>query len=165
MLRKKFNKGQAGLDVLSFVVILFFIAVLGLIAVKIWNGMDTTFQATDALPAESKTASSQAALNIPAGIDFGIVVGLGLLYIGLYITTRNIGTNPEFFFINVCLILLVLGFSAILANAFDGTNISEFAIERASMPALVYIGSHLLEFSIGAIGIVLIGLFGKPGGS
>ena len=164
-MKKRSKLGQAGLDVLSFVVILFFISVLSLIAVKIWNGLDNTFQSTTSLPAESKTASSTAASNIPEGLDFGIVVGLGLLYIGLYVTTRNIGTDPNFFFINVCLLILVLGFSAILSNTYEGTNISEFTIERASMPASVYIGSHLLEFSIGAVAIVLIGLFAKPGGT
>jgi hypothetical protein len=160
------SKGQAGLDIVTFIVIIFFLALLSLIAVKIWNGMNSNFQGNPALPAASQAAAATTATNLPAGLDVAIVVALGLLYIGLFVTTSRIGTDPMFFFINVCLIVVVLGMGAIFGNVYDqGTNTADFVVERASMPASVYIASHLLEFSIGAAAIILIGLFAKPGGS
>jgi len=159
-------KGQAGLDMLTVIVVLFFLLLLGIIGVKVWNGMNAQFQGNSALPAASQTASATVTTNFPAGLDTAIIVSLGLLYIGLFITSQRIGTNPMFFFINVCLLVLVLGFTAILSNAYQSAvNIPQFATEVASMPASVFIGSHLLEFAIGGMAIALIGYFAKPGGA
>lgn len=158
------RKGQAGLDIVTFMVIIFFLALLSLIAVKVWNGMNSNFQGNAALPAASQTAAAQTATNLPAGLDTAIVVAIAILYIGLFITTYRIGSDPMFFFINICLIIVVLGMAAIFGNAYDqGTNTADFVVERAQMPASVFITTHLLEFSIGAGAIVLIGLFSKGG--
>ena len=160
------RRAQSSVDILTFIVIIFFIALLALIGTKIWNGINGQMQGNAALPAVSQTAAATTTSNLPAGLDVAMVVAVALLYIGLYITTIRIGTDPMFFFINVCLIVLVLGMAAILGNAFDqGTNSPDFSTERTSMPALTFIATHELEFAIGAAAIILIGLFTKPGGA
>lgn len=156
------RKGQTGIDIVTFIVVMFFLILLGFLAVTIWLRIDNNIQVADGLPAVSKTASSVAADRIPAGVDFAIIVALGLLYMGLYITTKRIGSNPMFFFINVILIILVLGIAAIFGNVMEGTNTAELVTERAAVPGLIFVANHLLEFAIGAMAIILIGLFSKP---
>jgi hypothetical protein len=158
---KTHTKGQSALDLIVVVLVLFVIAFLGVLASKIWSSIDSGIQGTN-IDATSKAASAGVATNMPSGFDIGIVVALGIAYIGLFITSRSIQTNPMFFFINVFFIMLALGFGAIMSNVFEATNTNDFALTRAAMPGTVFIMGHLLEFAILAVVIILIGLFAKP---
>jgi hypothetical protein len=85
------------------------------------------------------------------------------MYMGLFITSRNIGTDPIWFVLNVLLIMVALVLAVVLGNTLEqGFNTTQFVTERASMPALVYVGSHWLGFAIGAVAVIMIGLFAKP---
>lgn len=137
-------------------------AFFGVLISKVWGSINDGIQATN-IDATSKAASSSAASTFPSGFDIAIVVALGLGYIGLFITTRNIQTNPMFFFINIFFLVLVLGFAAIFSNVFEATNTNDFAVTRAAMPGTVFVMGHLLEFAVLAVVIIIVGLFAKPG--
>jgi len=157
------KKGQSGEDIIILVVMIFFIALFGLLMVLVWNHIDTGIQATG-IDATAKAASSSVNTNLPSGFDIAIVIALALGYMGLFITSANIPVNPIYFFLNLFFIILSLGFGAIMSNVFDATNTNDFALSRASMPATVFVLGHLLEFTVLAAIIVLIGLFAKPFG-
>lgn len=160
------RRGQTGPDLLTVFLVLATIAFLGLLAAKVWSDFNTQAQNIDSLPAASKTASASIATNLPAGLDIGIVVALGILSIGLFITSRFIGTHPVFFWFNVFLLLFVLGVGALTSNVFDqATNTASFVTERAAMPATVWIMGHLLEVGIAEMAIILLGYFAKPEGA
>lgn len=158
------KRGQAESDLVVFLAVIFIVAILGLVFVKGFGGINTGFQAVNStIGAPAAQASSQASSGFSAGFNAAMVVAIGIMYIGLFITSRQIGTEPMWFFINVFLLVLALGLAAILANAWDqGTNNPNFVVERAAMPAMVFIGNNLLLFGIGAFAIILIGLFAKP---
>lgn len=160
------KKGQSALDLVVFLVVLFVIAFLGIIVAKVWGGINTGLQAKSSdIGAAAATASSDANTGFQRGFDMAMAIGIGLMYIGLFITSRYIGTDPMWFFINIIFLVLALSFAAILGNVYDtATNNATFVTERAAMPAMVFIASHMLEFAIGAFAMILLGLFAKPSG-
>lgn len=158
------SKGQVEFDLIVYIAVIFTILLFAFIMVKISGNINSGLQGTT-INADAKAASSAASNGIANGFNTGIVVAIAILYIGLFITTRQIGTNPMFFFINLFLLIIALGLCAVLGNAFDtATNNPNFVTERAAMPAVVFVGNHLLEFGIGAFAIIMIGLFAKPEG-
>lgn len=159
-----FNKrGQAVSDLTVFLVILFVIAILGYIVVKVFGGVDTGIQTSPDIPAEAQLASSDSYNGFSRGFDSAMVVALGIMYMGLFVTSRNIGTEPMWFVLNIFLLMTALVLALVLGNALDqGTNTTDFLTERAAMPGMVFVGNHFLEFAIGAAAIMMIGLFAKP---
>lgn len=158
------NKAQTEGDLAVFIIIIFFIILIGFIVVKVFGGVNTGLQNQNigTVPAQ---ASSDANTGFCNGFNSGVVVAIVFLYIGLFITSRYVGSNPMFLFINIFLLVIALGLAALFGNVFDAaTNNPNFVTERACMPAAVFVGNRLLEFAIGAVAIILIGLFAKPGG-
>ncbi len=160
----KNKRGQSATDLAIIVIVIFFIAFLGLIFAKIFDGINGGFQASN-IDATSKASFATSTSNFISGWDIAIVVALGFAYMGLFFTTREIPVNPMYFFINLFFIVLALLFGAIMSNAFDMTNTADFVTERAAMPATVFIMGHLLEFAVLAAVIIMIGLFAKPSGA
>lgn len=160
------KKGQSALDLVVFLVILFVIALLGIIVVKVWGGINTGLQAKSSdIGTAAATASSDSNTGFQRGFDMSMSIAIGIMYIGLFITSRYIGTDPMWFFINIFLLIIALSLAAILGNVYDtATNNASFVTERAAMPGMVFIASHFLEFAIGAFAMILLGLFAKPSG-
>lgn len=160
------KKGQAVADLTVFLVILFVIAILAYVTVKVFGGVNDGLQNSDGVDALAATASDDSYNGFAQGFDSAMVVALGIMYIGLFITSRNIGTEPLWFALNIFLLLTALTLALVLGNALDaGTNTTDFLTERAAMPGMVYVGNHFLEFAIGAAAVMLIGLFAKPDGN
>jgi hypothetical protein len=161
-----FKRGQSESDLVVFIAVIFIVLIIGVVVVKSFGGINTGLQAHSAdIGVNAVTASTNAFVGFSAGFNAAAVIAIGIMYIGLFITSRYIGTEPMWFFINVFLLVLALGVAMLLANAWDAaTNNPSFVTERASMPALVFIGNNLLLFGIGAAAVILVGLFAKPFG-
>lgn len=160
------RRGQSESDLAIFAVIIFIIMILGVVVLKSWNGIDAGMQSkASIIGSTAATASSDAATGFGGGFNGAVIVAIGIMYMGLFVSSRHISTHPALFFINVVLVVASLSLSAIFANVFDqGTNTANFVTERAAMPALVFVGNNLLYFGIGALAMILLGLFAKPGG-
>lgn len=160
------TKGQSGYDLVIFIVVIFFIAMLGLIFVKMYGGINTGMQSQAAvIGSTAATASDDANTGLTNGFDTALILAIGLMYIGLFISSRYIGTHPMWLFINVFFLVIALGLAAVLGNAYDlGSNNPQFVTERAAMPGATFIADNLLLFGIGALAMICIGLFAKPGG-
>jgi len=158
------RRGQAVSDLSVFLIILFVIAVLAYIVVKVFGGVNDGFQGNaDIIPDDAETASSDAYDGFSNGFNAAVVVALGVMYMGLFITSRKIGTEPIWFVINVFLLMAALILAVVLGNSLEqGFNTTEFVTERANMAALVYVGNHWLGFAIGAVAVIIVGLFAKP---
>lgn len=160
------KRAQLGTDAILIVIVIFFLlAMLSFFAVKMFSAINTNVQATDAINAEAKAASANVNTKMPTALDVGFLVGLGILAILLFITSSLIGTNPVWFFINVFIILLLIGGAAIFSNLFsEGTNNATFVNERASMPGMTFVMDNLLLVIIVFVAIGFIGYFAKPFG-
>lgn len=154
---------KKGEDIPTFVVVLFFIMIFALVLLKMWGGINTGFQANANVPTLAKTATTDANTGFSNGFNDGIVVAIGILYMTLFITARLSSAEPMFFFINIVFLIIALIVAAVLGNVYEaGTNTNEFAVERAEVPAIVFVSQHILEFAIGAVAIILIGLYARP---
>lgn len=159
------KRGQSGTDLIIAVVVIFVVALIGILGSFLWGSIDSGFQSqlTGSANAQALAASTNTNTNMASGWNIALIVGLCVTYIGLFITTRYIETNPMFFFINVFVLLFCFIFAAILSNVFDtATNRTEFVVQRAAQPAAVFVMNNLLAFAIIAGVIILIGLFAKP---
>lgn len=158
------SKGQIAGDYVVALGIIFAILLIGFIFVKINGAINSGFQSqSSSIGNNASQASSNANTGLQRGFNVGIIVAVAFSYMGLFITSRLIGTNPMFFFINLFFLIIVLGIAAILGNVFnEATNNDNFVTERAAMPAATFIGEHLLLFGIGAFAIIAIGYFSKP---
>jgi hypothetical protein len=152
-------------DVLTVALVLFVIAFVTILVLKILGAFTAELQNTDAVP-ESKTAATDSTAAFANGFDQAIVAALALSYIVLLILANQVGTNSGWFFLALIILLILLGVVAILSQVFDAvTNNNDFVTERAAMPATVWIMDNLLILSIIGGVLLLFALYsGKDNG-
>lgn len=161
------KKGQAVSDLAVFLIILFVIALIAFIVVKVFGGVNDGFSSnSNLISIQAEEAASDSYNGFSSGFDSAYVVALGIMYIGLFITSRKIGTEPFWFVLNLFLIIAALLLAVVLGEGLEqGFNTTDFVNERADMPSIVYVNDNWLGFAIGAAAITLMGLFAKPEGT
>lgn len=150
-------------DILTTAIVLFVIALLGLLAFQFTNGFSTALAGVDneSTSSLSKTQLSTYNSNLYRGLDQGIVIALGLVFVLTLVFAARINTNPGFFFIFFFLMVIILATVSFLPQLFEGTNTVDFAQARAALPMSTFIASNLFQIAGGMAVLVLLVLFSK----
>ena len=155
------RRGQV--DILTMAIVIFVIALIGLLTFLFTNGFSSALQNVDntSTSSLSKTQLSTYNTNLYSGLDQGLVIALGLIFVLTLVFAARINTNPGFFFIFFFLLVIVLATVSFLPQLFDATNTVQFAAARAALPMSTFVASNLFQIA-GAMGVlVLLVLFAK----
>lgn len=155
------SRGQV--DILTTAIVIFVIAFLGLLTFLFTDGFSSALSgvSNSSTSSLSKEQLDVYNSNLYGGLDQGIVIALGLVFILTLVFAGRINTNPGFFFIFFFLLVIILATVSFLPQLFDGTNTVAFAEARASLPMSTFIASNLFQISVAMGVLVLLVLFSK----
>ena len=167
-MNKIYSKGQV--DILTMVIVLFVIAFISIMGLKVLNTFNDTYQDINnsSASSQSKTALSSYTSNYASGLDQGITIALGFVFVLTLVFAGMINTNPAYFWIFLFILIIVLGVAAILPQVFDNaTNNSDFSVERNQMPLTTWIATNLFQLAVAMAVFIMVVLFAKirKGGS
>ena len=154
----KGKKGNAFLDTLSVVVILFIFGLVTVLGFKLLTDINDNIQDSDvANITKDKVANLED--NYPSFMDLAVLTALVLLWITSIIMSFLIDSHPVFLVITLVLLLFVLFFAGVLVNTYDEIA-SVGDLPFSSFPITTWIIEHLVlvVLIIGAsIGVALYG--------
>ena len=156
-------KTTGQVDILTTAIVIFVIAFLGLLTFLITDGFSDALAGVDnsSTSGLSKQQLTTYNNNPYSGLDQGLVIALGLVFVLTLVFAGRINTNPGFFFIFFFLLVIILATVSFLPQLFDGTNTVQFGDARAALPMSTFVASNLFQIS-GAMGVlVLLVLFSK----
>lgn len=156
------KKGNAVLDVL-FIIIILFVAVLSwFFSSYMSNELNTDIQTDSDLTNQSKQIMADTNTNVSSIMDDSFIIALVLLWIGALVASFYIDTNAIFFVISLVLLIAVIIGGAYLSNAFsDVTEDADFTTQYDAYPKTIFVMSHLLEFIVAMALTIGIALYGK----
>ena len=156
------KKANVFLDLMMVVLVLVGMAILGLVAQRMFTDLNADIQADPDLTPTMKSTVQTMQTGFPTWMDNAFLFATVLLWVFIIVSSFVIDSHPAFFIISV--ILLIFGFSIVmmLSNTFE-----EFALDdsytgmETDFPITYWIMGNLLPLAIVMGGIVLVTLYGK----
>jgi hypothetical protein len=152
-------------DVLTIIIILFFIMIVVMFSYRIMSGIRS------ALVNVPEVASHPGALALydkpygafPAVWDkIFLLVYIGLLFASM-VGAYMINTHPAFFFVSLILLVFFMVIGVALNNVWGGImQTSDFAPYETTFPIISLFMNHLLSVMVITAALIFIPLYAKP---
>lgn len=161
------NKGDAS-EIITFVIIIFFLAVGLLVAAFVVDKFKDTVENTP-LNETSVSSSIVEGLNLMTthSIQRGYVLIFGFLIIGMMVSSFLVRVHPVWIFIYILFTAFAVIIAVPLANTYDMLiNTSAFQEIASQQTMINWIMQHSIKIAIGAAVLSMVILFSKlPEGS
>jgi hypothetical protein len=158
----KSKKGNAVLDTVLFLVVIFGFAVISIIGFVVFDDINTDLQNEADLSATTKSSVDDLNTRYPSFMDAGFILLLVLLWALVVVASFNIDSHPIFFIFSVILLGFLLWIGAEVSNVFiDITNDSDYSDAVSSFPMTSFVMSNLVVFLIAIGASALLALYGK----
>ena len=153
-------------DIILFLVIIFFLAVSMVIALymntKVREIISTT--ALNQSAAYSSIDKSFENVNL-YGVQRGVAMFLGILIIGMLVSSFLIRVHPVFIFIYIITLAAAIFVGVFLANSYEMiVQAGELAAFAADYAIVTWIMQHIVLILLGVGALSMIIIFGKIGG-
>ena len=152
---KSFRKNKKGslADLLWIGVVLLVISVTILITYKVYDEIDTKIQAQDAMPARSKTASTQIKGHFSGVLDNTFLFLTITLALMAFVLAALVRIHPIFFVFFIIMLALVIFLAGVFSNIYQ---------EMAGQEELTAIADDLTFISLIMTYLpLLVGVFGS----
>lgn len=152
-----FKKANVGADAVLVMIILFFIALTGLFAVKMFNSFNDEVQSSDLLDTESKTMMGGLNTRLPGFLDGFFMFAFVLAWILAIVASFLVDVHPAFAVVGFIVVFFIVMAGAIFSNIYSDTAnndqfsvfINDFTLTRAVMDNFaVYIVVVALSISL-----------------
>jgi len=169
MLRRKLDlklsskKGNAVLEVLLIVIVIFSISLLIRFISPIFSEFNDDIQNDTDMSPLAKSRIAGVHERFAPVFDNGIVAILMFLWIGALISSFFTDTHPVFFIVIFILLLIVFYVSAILGNTYEDiiSDGAEMEADNVNFTLSTFIFTHLMETMIFMGFTIAIALFAK----
>lgn len=156
----KKKRGFVG-DIAIVIGLLFAFALIVVVAWKVFDSYNTTYQASGA-NTEAKDVVNENANRYVAVFDGMFLFILFGLAVALFLSTSYIDTRPEFFFVTLIASVIFVGLAAVVSNAYEEFSDSpDLANSTADFSIVPSIMDRLPLVVIVLVVAVLMGLYFK----
>lgn len=161
--RRKMNKkGNAVVDSITVIVIIFAFAVITVVGFKAFGELNDTIQQNDFLGNDSREISQDQYDNYPGLMDNLFFIAFILLCVFALVSSFMIDTHPIFFVFTIIMLIAVFVVAFFLANGYEDIMSTDMLSEEANeFTKINWIMTHLLELAIGLGFMVTLVLFIK----
>lgn len=140
------KKGNAVLDLLFTVVIVFIFALFIIGGYLAWSGISTELQADPDISDSGKAIATSIDSNYPAWFDNAFLFVFLGLWIAAMLFAYMIDTLPIYFVVTLILLIFILVVGAYLSNAYeDITTDGDLGVVAQNFPIMNWIFSYLVE--------------------
>lgn len=156
------KKGNAILDGLLFIVVLFAIGIIGFFANYLMTNINDGFQNSDQVTTEAKAMLTNNADKTSSVMDGIFVSVFALMWLLVLVGTYSIKTSPLFFGLFLIMFGVIIFVGLTLANAADDiANNSFLAAYSATMPKTIFIFENFNTVLVFVIATMALTLWGK----
>ena len=159
LVKRRLNKKGSAFDVIYIMVILFMIALMTLIAVKVYN--EWAEKSTEKLTSRTSAIALQKAddtLNALDGIFAFVIV---MLFILVFISAFTINTHPAFFIITLIILIIALVLAVVFSNIYEEISTNDLPEEGDRYVIMGYLMGKLPFIALIAIVVVAVILYAK----
>lgn len=159
----KYKRGNAILDNLTTIIILFIFAVFSIVGYWVYGQINDDIQSDAEISTEAKELADQSHSNFSSLFDGLFIFLFMLLWIMMLVSSFMIDSHPIFFIISVLGLVFVLVISGVIANVWGETIVidEDLGTVISSFPMTHWMMSHLMHVIVVVAFSVLIALFGK----
>lgn len=154
------KKGNAFLDTVSIVVIIFIFGIISIFAYSILKDVNTDIQAGSEFSPNAKAKMDNLTTNYPVWMDYAFLTAFVLLWIASIVFSFMVDSHPIFLVITIILLVFVMLFAGILTNTYEELS-QEADFEVNSFPITNYILSNLLLMVLFIGASISLALYGK----
>lgn len=160
MVRVMNRRGNAVLDSITVIILLFALAVLAPVGYVLFSDLNTDIQNDDSFSTIAKTASSDMHTRYPSVMDGLFVFAFVLFWALSLVASFMIDSHPIFFIFAIILLACCLFVAAEMSNAFEEIG-QDSDIDIDIFPMTKFIMFHLVEFLVGVALTIALVLYGK----
>jgi len=156
------KKGNAIMDTIMFFIVIFVLAMIGLISLKFYTEVNTELQSDADLSADAKKVSGNLHSNFPGILEGIFITAVVLLWILVLVASFLIDAHPVLWGVSMILLIFLVFVGAVLSNTYnDMTTDAEFSIISTELPMTNWLITRL-PFVILVIGTsIIMVLFAK----
>lgn len=154
------KKANVVTDLSTFMLILFAMAMVGLLGLKVMNNVNDMMQTSD-IEQVGKDSLQANTNQYDNTLDNMIFTALVLLWILVFVASFMINAHPIFFTITLFLCVFVFIVMAVLSNTFGSITAGELGVYAAMLPKTLFIMNHFLEIGLAVAFTTAIGLYAK----
>jgi Ca2+/Na+ antiporter len=156
------KKGNAVVDGVVVIVVLFCLALLIITGNKALNDLNTDIQADDDIDSKAKAMSADINTRYPSVFDAAFVFFTILVWMTILVLSFVLDVNPVFMIFAVILLIVVLFVGAQLANTYgEFIDDDEISTVATSYPMMTWIFEHFVWVVIVMVFTVAGALFAK----
>lgn len=156
------KKANAAVDLMVGFLAIFIFIIVTIFVYKIFDNLNTNIQADTGFDTATKVQLQNTYNKFPSWADGIFVFALGMIWVGLIISSFYISTHPIFFVISIVLVTIVFIVGMLLSNTYeDIANSDDLSAYSENLPTTNWIMGHLLEIMIAMGATVLIALYAK----
>ena len=145
----KKKKGQAGLDLITLLVIIFVVGAVSVVSVMISANINTEIQADDDFNEESKGVMTTVNTGMPLWFDNMFMFIMIFFWLGMIISSFMIDSHPVFFIVAVVLIIISMFIGAAVMNSMEELMEDDDLSSAASLfPKLAWIIDHWVMLTL-----------------
>jgi|SRR3972149_452334 len=158
------RKGNAILDSLVVLVVLFVLAVVTIIVRPILSDINDDMQADADMDTDAKAVLDTVNTKYTVTMDSAILLAYILLFMFAILASFLVETHPAFIAVAIVLMVVLVWLSGTLANTYEEIATETDIAAEANFPLTTFMMRHLVEYFIGVCMAVMIILYGKGKG-
>lgn len=156
------KKGNVGLDAIMIIVVLFVIAIAGVIGFKVIKDVNTDVQSDPDMNVRAKASLAQSTHDYPLLMDNVYIFILALLWILAIVASFFVDAHPIFLVVAIILLLIVVFVGAVLSHTYaEFIEDEDIRVEAQSFPKTNWVMDHMILLIISISVTIIIALYGK----
>lgn len=156
------SRGQAPLDGIYILIMLFVFAIVSIFAYSIFANFNEDVQADATIHNETKEVSENLNKRMPVTLDYAFFFLLVGLWIALIVTSYFVDTHPVWFIVVLMMMIFIFIGAMILANTYDDiATDDDYSAYAADFPLTNWVFSKFLIIFIFIVISSLITMFAK----
>lgn len=156
------KKGNVLAETITIIIVLFFLGILGITAMKAYGDFNDDIQADPNMNTIAKNEAQGHADRFPAMFDGIFIFLFGMFWLFAVLASFLIDTHPAFFIIALVFLFFIIIVGAILSNTFDEyVSDADFLATSDQFPMTKFIFENIVLFIVAIAGSISIVLFAK----
>jgi len=155
----RLNRKGSAFDVIYIIIILFIIALLTLVAVKVYN--EWAEKSTEKLTSKVSGVALQKADDTLSALDGIFAFVIVMLFILVFISAFTINTHPAFFIITLIILIIAIILAVVFSNIYEQVSIEDLVEEGERFVVMGYLMGKLPFIALIAIVVVIVILYAK----
>lgn len=156
------KRANVGLDAIMLIVVLFCVAIAGVIGYKVIKENADDMAADPDINPQANATMQQVKTQYPNLMDNGFIFILGLMWVLAIVASFFVDAHPIFLILAIVILIIVLFVGGTLQNVYSElSDEPDLSTEAAAFSKTNWVFDHLILTILAISGTILLALYGK----